>query len=132
MYNTVYPYVPDVQCHIIHVPTLGIQHNTIHLYPMYNTTQFIYVHKVQHNEYTCHDTMITQCTYIVLHDHNTTCMTCTQYHMYTSTICTPHHLYNMSTTTHAQHVHNTKSTQHCISIMCIVPYVCSTTYPTCT
>ena len=98
----------DIQCHEIHAPISDIQ--CIHPHLVYNTTQYIYIHEVQHNEYTCHDTTITQFTYILLHAWKTTCTTCTQYYMYTSTIgttCTQHQLHDMCT---ASHVHNTTYT----------------------
>ena len=52
----------------------------MYLHLAYNTIHVL--HKVHLNEYTCHDTTTTQCTYVVSYAHNTTCMTCTQYHMY--------------------------------------------------
>ena len=45
---------------IAHTPTPNVQHNT-YTY-IWCSPQCIYVHKVQHNEYTCHDTMTTQYT----------------------------------------------------------------------
>ena len=87
----------DIPHHAIHASTPNIQHihlhlvytiQCIHLYSMWNNTQYMYLHRVPHNEYTWHYTMTTLCTDIIPHALNTTCMTCAQYHTCTNTICT--------------------------------------------
>jgi len=122
--------------HAIHASTADIQHihlhpvytiQCIHLYPMCNTTQYMYLHRVQHNEYTRCNAMTTWCTYIISYSHNIALMACTQYHTYTSTICTTCTQYHLYTAPPAQCVHNVTCTCHRLHNVYTMPHVHYTT-----